>query len=289
MTDVRTPDGRTLNVFDSGDPAGKPVLFHHGTPSAGRPFEPHVRTAAERGVRLVSWDRAGYGASSRNEGRSVADAAADALVIADALGIDRFATWGLSGGGPHALATAALGGDRVAAVATMSGVGPFDAADLDWLAGMGQGNIAEFDAARGGEATLRPSLEEQAAGMADVSVPQFIEAMQPHLSEVDAAALDGELGAYFLGSMQEALAGGVEGWLDDDFAFLQPWGFALDEIRQPALVVQGRQDLMVPFAHGEWLVAHVPGAEARLSETEGHLTLFVSETENVHDWLLARF
>jgi pimeloyl-ACP methyl ester carboxylesterase len=284
---VQAADGRSLTVHEAGDPEGAPVLFHHGTPSSGRPWQRHDAEAEQQGVRLISYDRAGYATSDRNPGRAVVDVVGDALAIMDALGVDRFATWGPSGGGPHALACAARAGDRVAACATMSGAGPSDAPDLDFLAGMGDGNIHEFGLARDGEAALRPALEEEAAGLRGATVPQLVEGLAPFLSDVDAEALDDDLGGYFLAIFGEALADGVDGWVDDDLAFVRPWGFEVSEIGVPVLVLQGRQDLMVPFAHGVWLARSIRGAEARLSEAEGHLTLFANRTRDVHDWLRA--
>jgi pimeloyl-ACP methyl ester carboxylesterase len=284
---VETRDGRSLTVYDGGDPSGVPVLFHHGTPFSGRPYEPHLDAAAELGMRWLSYDRPGYARSTRAPGRTVAAAAADALAIADALGLARFATWGLSGGGPHALACAAQGSGRVVAAASMAGVGATDAPDLDWLEGMGEGNVREFAIARRGEAALRPEHMAAAAGLLELSLPDFVEAMRPFLSDVDAAVFDGAIGEFLRDSVHEALAGGVDGWVDDDLAFMKPWGFDLAEIEQPVLVLQGRQDLMVPYAHGAWLARKLPASEPRLSETEGHLTLLVNETPAVLAWLKA--
>ncbi len=145
---IETAGGRSLTVYDVGDPSGAPVLFHHGTPSSGAPYEPHVRLAERQGVRLVSYDRAGYGDSSRHAGRTVGDVADDAERIADALGLERFATWGLSGGGPHALACAALLPHRVAAVASVAGVAPYGAEGLDWSAGWARGTWRSSSRAR---------------------------------------------------------------------------------------------------------------------------------------------
>jgi pimeloyl-ACP methyl ester carboxylesterase len=288
-TRVEVGGGRTLMVYDAGDPEGVPILFHHGTPSSGAPFEPHVRLAEEQGVRLVSYDRAGYGESARDAGRDIAAVAADAASIADALGIDRFATWGLSGGGPHALACAALLPERVAAVASAAGVAPFGVEGLDWLAGMGEANVQEFGAALAGEETLRPALEAEAAGLASATTEEVIEAMSTLLSGPDVAACKGGLGEWVLAGFRIGLGHGVEGWVDDDLAFTRPWGFEPAEIERPALVVQGRQDFMVPGGHGEWLASRIPGAEAWFSEEEGHLTLFQPESvRRIHEWLLER-
>ena len=124
---VATPDGRTLTVYELGDPSGPAVLVHHGTPGDGLPFAPWVQDAVRRGIRLLSYDRPGYGASTAHHGRRIADAAEDAAAIADALGIGRFATWGISGGAPHALACAALLPERVVAAASLAALAPFDA------------------------------------------------------------------------------------------------------------------------------------------------------------------
>jgi pimeloyl-ACP methyl ester carboxylesterase len=141
---IGSPDGRTLEAVEEGDPDGTLVVFHHGSPGAAVPFEPFGRAAAERGIRLVTISRAGFGASTRHSGRIVADAAADAAALADHLGAERFLTMGWSGGGPHALACAALLPDRVRAAATIAGVAPYDAQGLDWTAGMGEDNQIEY-------------------------------------------------------------------------------------------------------------------------------------------------
>jgi pimeloyl-ACP methyl ester carboxylesterase len=286
---IATADGRSLTVYDAGDRDGRPIIFHHGTPSSGWPYEPHAQLAQERGIRLISYDRAGYGESTRLPGRAVVDAVPDVEAIADALGLDRFATWGLSGGGPHALATAAGLPNRVVAVAAAASIGPPDRADLDLTEGMGPGNIVEFGLAQQGEDVLRPALERDAAGIDGLDVEGFVEAMRSFLSKLDAAALHGDLGAHMLDGLRRSLARSVDGWVDDDLAFMRPWGFELETIQAPILVVQGRQDLMVPWTHGEWLARHLSSAEAWLREDEGHLTLFVRVVPSIHRWLFAHF
>src|SRR4051794_14104215 len=158
--DVRTSDGRVLRVHDAGEPGdGRvPLVTHHGTPSSGLLLDQELAAARSRELRLVSLDRPGIGGSSRQPGRRVADVATDVAAVADALSIDSFLSQGMSGGGPHVLACAALLPDRVAAAACLAGVAPFDAAGLDWLAGMGEDNVTEFSAAARGEAELRSFL-----------------------------------------------------------------------------------------------------------------------------------
>jgi pimeloyl-ACP methyl ester carboxylesterase len=293
MTDARqhavtTPDGRTLAVLETGPQDGPAVVVHHGTPNAGRLYRAQVESAAARGLRLVTYDRPGYGGSAPHRDRRVADAAADVATILDALGADRFATYGFSGGGPHALACAAVLGGRCVAAATVAGVGPFDAEDLDWLAGMGEGNVAEFGAAQRGRQALTEFCREDARQLTAVTPEQLAGAMRPHLSDVDAAALTGELAEFLHGALVEGVAPGVEGWVDDDFAFLAPWGFDVEAIDVPVLVWQGDQDLMVPPEHGRWLREHVAGAEGEVLAGEGHLTLLVNRVDDVHAWLAER-
>jgi pimeloyl-ACP methyl ester carboxylesterase len=285
MRDISTPDGRTLHVHEAGAADGPVVLVQQGTPMSGLLFESHVRDAEQRGIRLVAYDRPGYGGSTPAPGRSVADAAADVRTIADALDADRLAVWGISGGGPHALACAALLPDRVAAVAALGSVAPYDAEGLDWYAGMGQTNVNEFAAATAGAETLdeylRPTARES------VTAVGLIEGMRSLLSEVDAAVLSGEIGAYLAKSMNDASRQGTIGWRDDDLAFVASWGFSLDEMRVPVQLWHGQHDRFVPFAHGEWLAAHIPDVDAELRTDDGHLTLMQRRIPEVHEWLLA--
>ncbi len=283
--DVRTPDGRVLHVYEAGDPQGEFVLVHHGTPCSGILAAWWAEDAVARGIRLVGFDRPGYGGSDRQRGRSIAHVAADAATIADALGVDRFRTWGVSGGGPHALACAALLPDRIAAAAALAAVAPHDAENLDWLAGMGQDNLDEFGAAVAGESALRPYLEKASADLIAAGPAGLADAMRSLLPDVDAAVLDGDLAEFLHAWLVGGQRKGVEGWLDDDLAFIRPWGFELETIWVPTLVIQGRRDLMVPFAHGEWLAAHLPGSTPRLSDDDGHLTL-LTDLGDVHAWLL---
>jgi pimeloyl-ACP methyl ester carboxylesterase len=103
------------------------------------------------------------------------------------------------------------------------------------------------------------------------------------------AVVDGELGEHMVASMRDALGGGVEGWVEDDLAFLAPWGFdPADASAAPVLLWQGEQDLMVPAAHGRWLAGRIPGVEAHLSSQDGHLTLTTTQLPGIHSWLAER-
>lgn len=284
--EVTTGDGRTLVTYSAGEPDAPVVLIHHGTPSAGILARGWVDDAYRRGFRAVSYSRPGYDSSARLPGRTVADGAADAAAVADALGADRFSTWGLSGGGPHALACAALLPERVRRAASIAGVAPYGADNLDWLAGMGEDNVAEFGATLEGEPALRALLERIAPQMTGRGVDELIDGMSSLLPPVDVEALQRDWGRWLHDSMAVGLSEGVAGWLDDDLAFVQPWGFDLDAVTVPVLVAQGSEDQMVPAGHGEWLGAHVAGAELRRAPGQGHLSL-LDRLDDVYDWLLA--
>lgn len=270
---VRTPDGRDLEVMRDGPLDGRTLVFHVGTPNAPDEFPLLSDALDDRGWQLVAYARPGYSASSRREGRSVADAATDVAIILDELGIDRFVTLGWSGGGPHALACAALLPDRCDAAASLAGVAPYDADGLDFLAGMGPENVEEFGAAARSRAELREFLERFADDLATVTAEQVGAMLGGLVDDVDRRALTGELAEAQARMLRRALSTGIAGWFDDDLAFVKPWGFELAQIAMPVSIWQGAHDRMVPFAHGEWLAAHVPGARVHLYDDEGHISL----------------
>jgi pimeloyl-ACP methyl ester carboxylesterase len=286
---VEGPGGRRLQVREDGDPEGVPLIAHHGTPGSRLLYARWVEDATQRGIRLIAYERPGYGGSDRHEGRSVADAAADTEAIADALGLDRFLTQGRSGGGPHALACAALLPDRVAAAATLAGVAPYESEGLDFLAGMGEDNVEEFGAALEGPDKLAPLLETIAPRLIDADPGAVAESLRSLLSPPDVAVLSEGLAEELIALTTEGIRARRDGWLDDDLAFTRPWGFELGSIAVPVGLWQGRQDLMVPAAHGDWLARQIPGVEATLSDADGHLSIEHRRIGDVHAWLLERY
>jgi pimeloyl-ACP methyl ester carboxylesterase len=153
---------------------------------------------------------------------------------------------------------------------------------------MGEGNIAEVAAARNGRERLTAYCRDDADGIMAASPVQLADAFRPQLSEVDSQVLTGELAAFLLKSMTAGLAAGVEGWVDDDYAFLVPWGFDVEAVEVPVLVWQGERDRLVPAAHARWLRRHVAGAEVPVLLEDGHLTLFAERVGEVHEWLRDR-
>jgi pimeloyl-ACP methyl ester carboxylesterase len=285
---ARTPDGRTLAIEEAGDPAGRPVLVHNGTPNSRHLFAPVAADAAARGLRLIGYDRPGYGGSTPQPGRTVADCAADVRVICAELGIARLAMWGISGGGPHLLACAALLPDLVTAAASLASLAPSGAEGLDWFDGMGQDNADDFKLQQNDKVAARAKLETEREETIAASGEDLAGLLKTLLTPVDAAALTGEFAEYLAYTGREGLAPGSQGWWDDGEAFGRTWGFELAAIEVPVLLMHGRQDQFVPFGHGQWLAARVPGVEARLLDDDGHLTLITSRIGEVHAWLAER-
>ena len=282
---VRLPDGRRLDMRVSGPAGGFPLVFHHGTPDAATPFRALERAAHARGLRLVTTSRPGYGDSSRQPGRAVVDVAADTEAVLAAIGAERCLVAGWSGGGPHALACGARLG-AAAAVLVIAGIAPYGAKGLDWMAGMGEENIAEFAAALRGEDELRSYLRQEREQLKDITAADVAASLETLLPDVDRAVLTGEFGEDMAASFREAVRTGVEGWLDDDLAFASPWGFGLEEISVPAMIWQGSADLMVPFSHGQWLASQLPRASAHLEEGEGHLSVGLGSLDRMLDELV---
>jgi pimeloyl-ACP methyl ester carboxylesterase len=271
--DLRLEDGRTLRVYDSGDASAADaltVVWHHGSPQTGAPLEPLLAAAARRGIRLVSYARPSYGGSTPLPGRDVASAAGDVAQLADALGASRFAVMGASGGGPHALACAAVLGERVTGAVCLAGIAPFTE-DFDWFAGM---------ASDGG---LRAALAGREARARYAETDEFDEGS---FTPADWAALSGAWKS--LGTdAGRADAAGPDGLIDDDVAFAAPWGFAVTKIDAPVLLVHGGQDRIVPPAHADWLMRHCPNPELWLRPNDGHVSI-LDACPLAMDWLVAQ-
>ena len=270
---VTGPDGRQLGIAEYGDPTGQPVFFLHGTPGSRLRRPPNEDDVRAAGIRLLMYDRPGYGQSDRHPGRRIVDCVPDVEAIADTLGLEQFHVVGGSGGGPHALAVAARLADRIPAGECWVSPAPYDRIDFDFLAGMDPENVQEYGKALESEEVLHRYL----VGEAEQMVGQFENESEEVLGEIDLSAADLELIARTdvqtsMGEMvAEAFRTGVWGWLDDDVAMIEPWGFDLDEIKVPVTLRYGSEDVLVPAAHGEWLSRHVPGARVVVDDAGGHL------------------
>ena len=283
-------DGRTVAFVDGGDPDGYPVIGLHGTPGCRLSRLIDDSVYADAGVRYVTTDRAGYGQSTRHPGRSVADEAADVLAVADALGFDRFSIVGGSGGGPHALACAALLGRRVERVACQSSLAPLGPGGLtraEWLTGMDPEIAAELEWAEAGEEVLTRQMENAQALMAERLDQDPAALMGSEASAGDVAFLmRPEVIAAFRRIVPEQARHGVGGSVDDTLAFAKDWGFDLSTIQVPVLVTYGAVDSSCPVAHGRFLAQTIPTAIAIEVADEGHFATDPrSEVLATHRWL----
>ena len=278
---MRLDDGRTVHVFDSGRhaQAAFTVLWHHGSPQTGALLEPVLRAAADRRIRLIGYARPSYGLSTAHPGRSVASAAHDVEQIVDDLEIDSLATMGASGGGPHALACAALLPGRVTAVACLAGIAPYPGRE----SASTNPTVADhwFDGMRSPDG-LRSALGGRASRAAFAETEEFDETQ---FIDADWAALSGQwspLGA----DAGAAGAQGPDGLIDDDVAFVTPWGFSVSSVAAPALFVQGALDRVVPRTHATWQAASAPGSELWVRPRDGHISVLAAVPVAM-DWLRA--
>jgi pimeloyl-ACP methyl ester carboxylesterase len=273
-TNVQTEDGRNLEVVIDGPPGGLPLIVHGGSPGGAVALPPISAAAARHGWRTITYSRPGYASSTPRPGRSVADAVEDVAAILLRVGSERCLVMGWSGGGPHALACAALLPDAVIATTVVASVAPYGADGLSWLAGMAPENVDEFDATLQGERVLTGFLEKPARIFANVTGHQVAEALGQLVSDADRSALTRDVAELLAESLRRGVSTGVAGWRDDDLAFAREWGFNLAAIRTPIAIWQGAQDRMVPVDHGRWLAANVSGARVHLEENHGHFLLF---------------
>ncbi|KAI9698574.1 MAG: hypothetical protein M1820_007464 [Bogoriella megaspora] len=284
------PDERVVDYLISGANNGFPLLFVHGTPGSYLPVPSFASACEKKGIKILTLSRAGYGGSTRKKGRRVVDMVSDIQALLQHLGIKRCFVGGWSGGGPHALACAARLPECVATLC-IAGVAPADAEDLDFLAGQGEDNIQEFQAAMKGEEALAKFCGDMRLELLNTDARGIVESMSSILPDVDKQALleDSTMGQYCADLFQEGLKSNADGWVDDDLEFVQPWGFDLSEVKVPVLLYQGSEDKMVPYAHGEWLSKHLPQEKliSHLQQGQGHISIVVTHTEDMLDELLA--
>jgi pimeloyl-ACP methyl ester carboxylesterase len=262
------------------------VLVQVGSPNAGVLHHEWVHDAANRGLTLVTYDRPGYGGSSRRPGRAVADCAADVRAISEAVGFERCVVWGFSGGGPHAIACGALLDDLVAAVATIGSPAPFDAPGLESFAGWSDEAREDHELFHSDRAAWERQGEQQREQLLAMGADELADHWAAGKAAVDGAELHGDIGVWLHRTAQAALASSIDGWIDDDIAlFHSPWGFDPASISVDTKVWHGLEDRFVPPAHGRWLAETIPGAQAELLEDDGHLTVVARRIGEVHEWL----
>lgn len=281
QTSFTLADGRKVELLVAGKADGNAVVFHHGTPGATSTWDAWLFEVENYGGFAFSYSRPGYGNSDRHKGRTVVDNAADIAEILKHFEITKIVSIGWSGGGPHALADTTLP-QSVAAI-SIAGVGPFGASDLNFLDGMGEENHDEFGEAVKGSAAIEDWMQRNASGLAAVTGDEIIEAFGGLIGEADKKALHEGAAEGVAKSYRQSIQSGYYGWMDDDLAFVAPWGFDISSITKPVELWQGNDDFMVPHAHGYWLERNIPTAKLNFVPGEGHISL----GENIRSKIIA--
>jgi pimeloyl-ACP methyl ester carboxylesterase len=251
-------------------------------------FDRQVENARRHTLRLIGHDRPGYGGSTPNPGRRIGDEAADVAAIADALGLDRFAVYGHSGGGAPALACAARLPDRVVAAASLAALAPYPAEGIDWFAGMAEMNATGFKLMLNDPSAWEGTLAGDAATMVSTTPEQMAAYLSSLMSDADHAGLTNELAVFLHRQAQEGFKPGIAGARDDSLATAKPWGFELSSIRIPLQLWHGKLDNFVPYSHAEWLSARLPRADLHIEPTDGHISIS-RKYPLIHEWLASHF
>jgi len=276
---------RRLGVRRFGILDGTPVFLLHGTPGCRLSARPSDVDLERLGVHLVTYDRPGYGRSDPHRGRTVADAADDVRIIADSLGLGTFAVIGRSGGGPHALACAALLPERVTRAAALVSPAPFDADDLDWFRGMVALNRSMYGAAVMGPRQLAQEIFPRVEAMR--SDPEhLLRSLEAEAPPEDRATLsDPAYRAEFVASITEAVGRSLAGWAGDSMAFTRPWGFDPAWIAAPTLLWHFARDPFIPVSHALWLARRIGNVHFKISEQGSHLWAAAVQYDAIR-WLL---
>jgi len=269
MKQLKLVDGRALEFEDNGIASDKAILFLHGTPGSVKTWSKWLPQVT--GCLAIAASRAGYGKSDRHLGRTVADDLVDQQALLDHFEIKEFVAIGWSGGGPHAInMTRDL---RCQGAITLAGVAEWGHSELDFLADMGPENEEEFGEAVKGEAAIQKWMSKNALAYKSITGPEIIAALGGLIGDADKLALTTEVATDTAEGFRHAVVDSFNGWLDDDLAFVQKFGFDLGAITKPVLVWQGDDDLMVPKAHSEWLVKNIPTATLKFVPGHGHISL----------------
>ncbi|MFF0519421.1 alpha/beta hydrolase [Actinomadura nitritigenes] len=284
-TVVPAVDGRGLAVEEWGEPAGRPVFLLHGTPGSRLGPIPRPMVLYQLGIRLITFDRPGYGRSDRRIGRAVADVADDVRRIANTLELREFAVLGRSGGGPHALACAALLPGRARRVAALVGLAPAQAEGLDWFEGMAASNTREYLAVR----RQGPLVSARLRSVADrirADPAQYVADLSAELTQSDRRVVsDAGMRRMLLETFAEAFRTSADGWIDDLLAFCAPWGFELGEIVVPTMLWHGANDTFSPAGHSRWLADRIPTSTVVVQPGSAHFGAF-DVLPDVLTWLV---
>jgi len=283
---VKTGDGRRLSVEVTGDLDGSPVFLLHGTPGSRLGPRPRSQLLHRLGIRLISFDRPGYGGSDRLPGRRVVDAAMDVAAIADFYGHDEFAVVGRSGGGPHALACAAFLANRVSRAAVLVSLAPREADGLDWFGGMTDSNVDAYAGPAGRLDRVIARLTAIADSVRD-DPARLLAMLNGEMTDDDRRVVaDAGIRLGLMRAYAEAVRESPYGWIDDVSAFRAEWGFDPAAVSVPVLLWHGERDVFSPASHSRWLGARIPDAMVVVKSDAAHFDA-LSVLPDILQWLIA--
>jgi len=282
------PDGRQLEILTAGSPEGPTVVLQHGTPGSRTTLIGHAEAMADHGFFFVATSRAGYGTSSRREGRRAKDVVGDIHSVLDQLGRDAYVTVGFSGGGPQALACAALGAPRCRGAISLAGVAPSSA--FDWFEGASEEDRAAIATWLTFGEAFHAGIQEGYEKYRNCTDENGLALWEPLFSAPDMEAVQNQPGwAHFGNSVGHAFSVGPWGYYDDNVSTFSEWGFDPRDITVPVGVWYGDEDKMVDKRHGDYLSATIPNARQHHHPAEGHMSIVSSFAKEIGDEIASFF
>jgi pimeloyl-ACP methyl ester carboxylesterase len=276
---VAMRDGRRLGYSEYGVPDGKPVLYFHGHPGSRLDLGMFgIENLKQYGLRIIAPDRPGMGRSDFQPNRRIVDWPADVADLSNALGIQRFAVIGISGGGPFAAVTAHAMPNQVTKLVLASSVGRFEIPGA--TQGMGPG-LMYFRMGRYFPWLVTLQLRLMATGInkdPQKMAQQVTMGLPP--SDVAAMTQPGVFDAFLL-SLAEFLRQGPRGPAQEAGFYLRPWGFSVEKIHTPTFLWHGEADRNAPIAMGRDLASRIPGCVAKFIPGEGHFSLLKNHTGEI--------
>lgn len=274
---VMLPSGRRLGYAEYGDPAGRPLIFLHGTPSTRVMFRLGDRGAKEAGVRLIAPDRPGLGLSDPDPNRTIPDFADDVASLADHLSLGRFPLAGISGGGPYAAACGARLGGRLTALGLVSAMAPVASPAIRkhlkarFSVIYGLGRRSRLMTALGTKLFRRTFARDPDRVM--------LFAMSAMTGPDRDILADDWTQACLISSAEDALSQGTSGLVTELALMSRAWGFEPSDISVPAFLWHGEADTVVPAAFGRWLAERIPDCRTRFISGAGHFWIVANGAE----------
>ena len=266
-------------------PGGKPIFYFHGWPGSRLEAKLAAPTARRFNARLIAVDRPGFGGSDFKPNRTLLDWPLDVCEVADALGIDRFAVAGVSGGGPYALACARRIPERLTSVAIVCGLGPLASPAI--RAGMSPLARRTFYLCRNAPWLLR-MVFARTAWRLKRDFKWYLAHISDALPPADRRALfESDLKDIIVASTLEAVRRGTRGSAWEGHLYASPWPFRLEDISKEIHLWHGEEDVTVPASMGRHVAETLAKCQPRFYPGEGHFSLITNHMAEFFEILTA--